>query len=80
MRRLQSAVTGRIIGLCSLFRVQFKPPRRGISVIKARKLSRLEKQMDDAGTYEEWAEAAQAHDELTGQKRWREIDQTSQYD
>jgi len=49
-------------------------------VVKARKLNRLEKQMDQAASYEEWAEAARAHDELSGEKRWREVDQTSQYD
>jgi TAG lipase / steryl ester hydrolase / phospholipase A2 / LPA acyltransferase len=47
---------------------------------KSRKLKLLEKQMDKASSYEEWSAAAQQHDELTGQKRWREIDQTSQYD
>ncbi len=49
-------------------------------MIKARKLGQLEKQMEEAGSYEEWAEAAQAHDAASGQKRWREVDQTSQYD
>ena len=29
---------------------------------------------------EEWSAAAQEHDETSGQKRWRAIDQTSQYD
>ncbi|MEZ5504006.1 MAG: patatin-like phospholipase family protein [Halioglobus sp.] len=47
---------------------------------KARKLKNLEKQMDKATSYEEWSAAALQHDELSGQKRWREIDQTSQYD
>ncbi|GAB3278138.1 DUF3336 domain-containing protein [Parahaliea aestuarii] len=36
--------------------------------------------MDNSTSYEEWREAAIAHDELSGQKRWREVDQTSQYD
>jgi TAG lipase/steryl ester hydrolase/phospholipase A2/LPA acyltransferase len=49
-------------------------------LIKARKLKNLEKQMDRATTYEQWSEAAREHDEVSGQKRWREIDQTSQYD
>jgi predicted acylesterase/phospholipase RssA len=49
-------------------------------VIRARKLNQLEKQMEEAGTYEEWAEAAQAHDEVTGSKRWRQVDHTSKYD
>ena len=46
----------------------------------ARKLKQLEKQMNSAANYDEWAEFAQAHDELSGQKRWRQVDQTSQYD
>jgi NTE family protein len=49
-------------------------------VIKSRKLKKLERTMDKARSYDEWREAAIAHDELSGQKRWRDIDQTSQYD
>jgi len=49
-------------------------------VIKSRKLKKLERTMEKARSYDEWREAAIAHDELSGQKRWREIDQTSQYD
>lgn len=44
------------------------------------KLRKLQRQMDKAEDYGQWCEAAQAHDELSGQKRWREVDQTSQYD
>ncbi|MFV0277802.1 MAG: DUF3336 domain-containing protein, partial [Parahaliea sp.] len=44
------------------------------------RLRRLEKQMDRASSYEEWQEAAITHDEISGQKRWRQIDQSSQYD
>jgi len=46
----------------------------------ARKLKTLEKHMASAERYEAWSEAARAHDELSGQKRWRQVDQTSQYD
>ena len=46
----------------------------------SRKLKKLEKQMDKCNTYEAWREAAIEHDELSGQKRWREVDQTSLYD
>ena len=46
----------------------------------SRKLKKFEKQMDKCNTYEEWCEAAIQHDEISGQKRWREVDQTSQYD
>ncbi|MCX2976100.1 DUF3336 domain-containing protein [Candidatus Marimicrobium litorale] len=46
----------------------------------ARKLKRTEEQMDRASTYEQWSSAAREHDELSGQARWRQVDQTSQYD
>ncbi|TXS90206.1 DUF3336 domain-containing protein [Parahaliea maris] len=46
----------------------------------ARKLRQLEKQMDRSTSYEEWRDAAIAHDEISGEKRWREVDQTRQYD
>lgn len=44
------------------------------------KLKKLEKQMEKSTRYEAWCEAAVEHDELSGQKRWREVDQSSQYD
>jgi NTE family protein len=46
----------------------------------SRNLKALQKQMDKATTYAEWSEAARAHDESSGAKRWRQVDQTSQYD
>ena len=46
----------------------------------ARKLKSLQKHMDQALGYESWSDAAKEHDRLSGQKRWREVDQTSQYD
>ena len=49
-------------------------------MIKSRKLKKLERTMEKARSYVEWREAAMSHDELSGQKRWREFDQTSQYD
>jgi TAG lipase / steryl ester hydrolase / phospholipase A2 / LPA acyltransferase len=49
-------------------------------VRKSRKLKQLDKQMNEAHSYPEWRQAAIEHDELSGQKRWREVDQTSQYD
>ncbi len=49
-------------------------------MIKSRKLKKLERTMEKARSYDEWREAAIEHDEVSGQKRWREIDQTSQYD
>ncbi len=52
----------------------------GIALLKSRKLKNLQKQMDKAVTYKLWSECAQQHDEISGQKRWRGIDKTSQYD
>lgn len=46
----------------------------------SRKLRQLQKQMDNAISYEDWRDAAIKHDELSGQQRWREVDQTRQYD
>ena len=48
--------------------------------MNARKLKNLQKQMDVAVSYEQWSEAAQKHDEISGEKRWRQVDHTSQYD
>ncbi len=36
--------------------------------------------MDKTGDYAEWQEWAQQHDEISGQKRWRQVDQSRQYD
>ncbi len=49
-------------------------------MIKSKKLKQLQKQMDTASSYEDWKEAAIAHDELSGARRWRQVDQTAQYD
>ena len=46
----------------------------------SRKLALLERQMAGCNSYEEWREAALQHDELSGMRRWREVDQTRQYD
>ena len=46
----------------------------------AKKLKKLIKTMDKSHSYEEWCEAAIAHDELSGEQRWRQVDHTSQYD
>lgn len=47
---------------------------------KSKKLKQLEKQMHQADHYEQWRQAAIEHDELSGMKRWREVDQSRQYD
>ncbi len=49
-------------------------------VRKSRKLKSLEKQMYTADNYDQWCQAAVEHDELSGAKRWREVDHTSMYD
>jgi len=46
----------------------------------SRKLALLERQMAECNSYDEWCEAALQHDELSGMRRWREVDQTRQYD
>jgi NTE family protein len=51
-----------------------------MSVGKSGKLKKLQRKMDKATSYDEWREAAKAHDEISGKRRWREIDQTTQYD
>ena len=47
---------------------------------QSRKLKKLERQMEKSTSYDEWREAAVQHDEISGQQRWREVDQTRQYD
>ncbi|MBE9538532.1 MAG: DUF3336 domain-containing protein [Proteobacteria bacterium] len=47
---------------------------------RGRKLKKLQREMNKSTDYAQWAEAAKEHDELSGQKRWRDVDQTSQYD
>jgi TAG lipase / steryl ester hydrolase / phospholipase A2 / LPA acyltransferase len=49
-------------------------------VLKARKLKKLERTMEKSTSYTQWCEAAQQHDEVSGAKRWREVDQSQQYD
>jgi TAG lipase/steryl ester hydrolase/phospholipase A2/LPA acyltransferase len=49
-------------------------------VLKNRRLRRLERELDTTENYEEWCEAAKAHDEVSGMKRWREVDQSNLYD
>ena len=46
----------------------------------ASRLTRLEKAMEKAASYEEWQAAAIEHDELSGAVRWRGIDQSTRYD
>ncbi|MBT8446512.1 MAG: DUF3336 domain-containing protein, partial [Gammaproteobacteria bacterium] len=48
--------------------------------MSSRKLKKLEKAMDNATSYSEWVDSAMGHDELSGAKRWRDIDQSRQYD
>ncbi|MFV0476574.1 MAG: DUF3336 domain-containing protein [Parahaliea sp.] len=47
---------------------------------KTRKLHKLEREMDQCNSYEQWYELALKHDEISGMRRWRERDQSTQYD
>ena len=49
-------------------------------VLRNRRLKKLDRQMRDAESYEDWLMSAAEHDELSGMKRWREVDQTKLYD
>jgi hypothetical protein len=51
-----------------------------ISVLRNRRLKRLDRQLDRAESYAEWMETACEHDEVSGMQRWREVDQTPLYD
>ncbi len=44
------------------------------------RLSRIEKAMRGAESYEEWLEAAHEHDEVTSNARWKRMDQSRRYD
>jgi TAG lipase/steryl ester hydrolase/phospholipase A2/LPA acyltransferase len=46
----------------------------------SRKLKKLERTMNKSVSYEQWHDAAVEHDEISGKRRWREVDQTNQYD
>jgi NTE family protein len=43
-------------------------------------LRQIQKAMDSASSYDEWSEAARAHDHKTGADRWKLIDQSQRYD
>ncbi|MEM6606711.1 MAG: DUF3336 domain-containing protein, partial [Pseudomonadota bacterium] len=43
-------------------------------------LKRLSRKMQKADSYGDWADAAQEYDGISGARRWREIDQSRQYD
>ena len=49
-------------------------------VANSRKLKKLERTMAKSRSYDEWRQAALEHDEVSGKRRWREVDQTNQYD
>ncbi|MBX2849748.1 MAG: DUF3336 domain-containing protein [Acidiferrobacterales bacterium] len=40
----------------------------------------LERKMEQAESYQDWMEAAQAHDEQSGLQKWKEKDETRRYD
>ncbi len=45
-----------------------------------RELKKLQHKMNRSTDYAQWEEAAKEHDELSGEKRWRDVDQSTQYD
>ena len=47
---------------------------------KSTRLKKLQKQMATAESYEQWQLLAVEHDELSGARRWRQVDQSTQYD
>jgi TAG lipase/steryl ester hydrolase/phospholipase A2/LPA acyltransferase len=44
------------------------------------RLKQLDKQLDAAQSYEDWQQLADEHDEVSGKRRWRQVDQTPLYD
>ena len=50
------------------------------SLLKPLPFRQAEKQIANAGSYSEWAEAAQMHDEITGRKEWKKEERSSLYD
>ncbi|PLW70123.1 DUF3336 domain-containing protein [Pseudohalioglobus lutimaris] len=56
------------------------PRQERYQVRKSRKLKKLQKRMYTADSYTDWVEAAVEHDEISGARRWREVDHTNQYD
>ncbi|MDP5055154.1 MAG: patatin-like phospholipase family protein, partial [Congregibacter sp.] len=48
--------------------------------MSSRKLKKIQKTMDAALDYESWSAAAKEHDEQSGARRWRSVDQSRQYD
>jgi NTE family protein len=49
-------------------------------LVFAKRLKKLEAAMDEATSYDEWQQAAIAHDEESGAARWRRIDRSTRYD
>ncbi len=47
---------------------------------KNKQLNKLQKAMDGALSYDAWAAAASEYDDISGLRRWRDVDQTSLYD
>lgn len=54
-------------------------PVRGATSLATPSLRALEKAMDQAASYEEWKQAALAHDERSGAARWKKEERSSRY-
>jgi NTE family protein len=50
------------------------------SPLKPLPIRQAEKQIANAGSYSEWVEAAQMHDEITGKDKWKKEERSSLYD
>jgi hypothetical protein len=46
----------------------------------AAKLRSLERQMEEAASYDQWAKLAKQHDELSGMAEWKATERSSHYD
>ena len=49
-------------------------------MIKSRRLKQLDKKLERAASYDEWRDLALQHDDVSGMRRWRDVDQTPLYD
>lgn len=49
-------------------------------MLQNKKLKQQQTLLEEAHSYEQWRESAQAHDDMSGMSDWRRTEQTSQYD
>lgn len=51
-----------------------------LTVSKSSELSRIEKAMAEAGSYDEWKALALEHDEISGMEAWKSTEKSNRYD